>query len=317
MIKIELEEKIEDEEISELLTNIQFHNFFNTSLWVNILESSFPGFSARWITARRGNVLVGFMPVIFIKRGFFYFLRSLPFGTYGTPVAENTDISLLLLKHFLKISTSFRCLDASAAIFDSGWKEWVDQAGSYEVIENRIVELEGNFDDYKMRKVNNSKRKACKKCEKAGVIVRPLEKKEEIINFYDIYTAKAVCWGGIHPFPFRFFMELFRKGGDAVVMLGAFLDGRMLGGHIDFYYGNMAQAWQAGVSEEANKYGISPYLAVLAIEEAYNRGMKYFNLGSSGGDEGLIYFKKSIGGREFNYPVVRSGKRWWRWIKNR
>jgi lipid II:glycine glycyltransferase (peptidoglycan interpeptide bridge formation enzyme) len=100
-------------------------------------------------------------------------------------------------------------------------------------------------------------------------------------------------------------------------MFGAFLNGKLLGGHIDFYFGNMAQAWQAGVSKEANRYGVSPYLVIRAIEEAYNRGIKYFNMGSSGGDEGLIYFKESLGGKEFNYPIVKSEKRWWKWIKNR
>jgi GNAT superfamily N-acetyltransferase len=317
LVNISLEKRIEPEEISKLLKTVSLLNFFNSFLWVDILESSFRGFSARWITARRGNALVGFMPVIFVKRSLFYFLRSLPFGTYGTPVSEDKNISLLLLRHFLKLSTSFKCLDSSAAIFDSEWEKWLPSDSLYEVVESRIVELDGDFNDYRMRKLNSSKRKECNRCERAGVIIRPLKSKEEVLSFYDIYTEMSVSWGGIHPFSLNFFKELFRKRGDAVVMFGAFLNGKLLGGHIDFYFGNMAQAWQAGVSKEANRYGVSPYLVIRAIEEAYNRGIKYFNMGSSGGDEGLIYFKESLGGKEFNYPIVKSEKRWWKWIKNR
>ena len=186
MVNIELEEKITAEEMSELLSKVPFKNFFNSSLWIDILESSFRGFSGRWITARRGDVLVGFMPVIFIKRSFFYYLRSLPFGTYGTPVAENNDISLLLVKYLLKLSTSRRCLDLSAAILDSDWEKWFPQVGSYKIGECRIAELEGDFKEYRMGKLNSSKRKACNKCEREGVIVRPLKTKEEVVIFYNI-----------------------------------------------------------------------------------------------------------------------------------
>ncbi|MDZ7859654.1 MAG: GNAT family N-acetyltransferase [Candidatus Krumholzibacteriota bacterium] len=316
MVKIEIEERVEEGEIYKLLDKIKFRNFFNTPIWIDILESSFSEFSARWITARIGKTLLGFMPVIFIKRNIFYFIRSLPFGTYGTPVAEDGDISKSLVEQFLKLSTSFRCLNATAVIFDPDWDEWLSSAGLYEVAECRIADLKGGFEDYRMVKLSSSKRKACNGCQRAGVVVRPLKTKGEVLNFYDIYTDMAARWGGVHPFPLSLFMELFVKGGSNVLILGAFLDNRLLGGHVDFYYGDIAQAWQAGVSEEAKSYGVSPYLVLRAIEEAYRRKMKFFNMGSSGGDEGLIYFKESLGGREFNYPVVKSGKRWWEWIRN-
>jgi hypothetical protein len=79
----------------------------------------------------------------------------------------------------------------------------------------------------------------------------------------------------------------------------------------------MAQAWQAGMSRESHQYGVGALLVTYAVQEACRKGARIFNLGSSGGDRGLIFFKESMGGREHCFPVVRMRKRWWGWIRAR
>ena len=58
-------------------------------------------------------------------------------------------------------------------------------------------------------------------------------------------------------------------------------------------------------------------LVVGAVEEAYGRGVKHFNLGTSGGNEGIVFFKESLGGRERFYRIVEKAGRLYRSIRRR
>lgn len=257
------------------------------------------------------------MPVIQKRILFFNSKRSLPFGTYGTPLADEPGVKARILGEFMKRSSSAFCLDATAALFDPEWESWIPGGVPIKVSECRVARLEGDFDSYLAESVNSTKRKTRRRCERSGIEARPLDSIVEVERFHHIYKRMSRGWGGIHPLPLALFEEIFKKGSDNVVFMGAFKGGQLMGGHVDFYYGRMAQAWQAGLSKEANRYGAAPYLVLEAIREAYRRGMKYFNLGSSSGDEGLIEFKESLGGSEFRYPVIETGKRWWQWARRR
>ena len=79
----------------------------------------------------------------------------------------------------------------------------------------------------------------------------------------------------------------------------------------------MAQAWQAGLTERASEYDISSMLIFSAVEEAYERGIKEFNLGSSGQNEGIRFFKESLGGREHLYSTLTVEKGWSRFLGRR
>jgi hypothetical protein len=317
LLDIKLEKVIEPEEVAGLNDRFEFCNFFNTPLWLDILVSSFAGFSASWITAREGGKLVGVMPVIYKKIFPFHCIRSLPFGTYGTPVAEEPATRSLLAGKFAELASSPGCLDAVCSIFDPDWESWFPLEIPHMISECRITELKGDFETYMSERVSSTKRKTSRRCRRAGVEARPLAEPGEVEDFHRIYMEMSKGWGGIHPLPLSLFRELFLKGGDNVIMMGAFKDGRLLGGHVDFYSGNVGQAWQAGLSKEGNRCGAAPYLVLEAIREAYRRNIRYFNLGSSSGDPGLIEFKESLGGTEFEYPIIKTGKRLWRWIRRR
>jgi hypothetical protein len=56
---------------------------------------------------------------------------------------------------------------------------------------------------------------------------------------------------------------------------------------------------------------------MVAVGEAIDRGISTFNLGSSGGDAGMIFFKESMGGVEYLYPVLEKRRRWLEWLKKR
>lgn len=290
------------------------------------LSASFPNFEPQWITAREAGELVGFMPLVSIAKGPFRSILALPFGTYGDPVAGDIGVSKMLVREFFDRSKEPGCLEAEANLFfagsgerlptfDTGGADYLSRSVRVRIAESRIINIEGGFEEYWRKGLTKKRRQTYKRGGRAGVVIRPLEREEEVAAFYENYKTESASWGGVHPYPRAFFFELFRKSGEGVVIWGGFVAGELLGGHINFYFGDMAQAWQAGMSERSREYGIDIMLVVEAVAEACRREMKIYNLGSSSGHEGIILFKKLLGGREYRYPVVTARKRWWGWLK--
>ncbi len=315
---IDIEYDIEDEEIGEFVSSFPEATFFHTPSWMDILVSSFQGFRGGWITARNGSSLAGVMPFIRIDRGPLFSVWSMPFGTYGTPLSTGDDITLALIGRFSEIAGSPRCFDAAAFLCDLGTDSGgILRSAAQASGECSIIRLDGDFQTYRSDLLSRKKRQTCNICERKGVEIRLLRTREDLSVFYKIYLEGSPGWGGVHPYPARFFEKLFDRRDEGILFWGAFVQGKMLGGHVDIYYNRFAQAWQAGVSEESRSTGIASYLVYRAVEEAYKREMKIFNLGSSGGDRGMLFFKRSMGGEEHDYPILEVKKRWWRWLKRR
>lgn len=316
-MKIGVEQALDDKAVLEFVAAYPGATFFHTPAWLAVLETSFRRFRTGWITAREGDELVGVMPLVEMKRGPFRFLWALPFGTYGHPLAHDPAVRAALLQMFVRLASRSSCLEAAASFFDGSWLSNVPAAACVRMEECCLIELEGKFEDFWRGALSSKRRQLCNRGLRAGVTVRALETEDEVQAFHALYVAGSRAWGGVHPYPLRFFLELFKRRDSGVVFWGGYLGERLLGGNIDFYYGEMAQAWQAGISSEAYPYHVGSLLVTSAVEEAYLRGLKIFNLGSSGGDEGLIFFKKSLGGTEFVYPVIEMKKRWWGWLRSR
>lgn len=165
--------------------------------------------------------------------------------------------------------------------------------------------------------MSRKRRQLCNRCEREGVVARKLEGERDLEMFYDIYLHSALGWGGVHPYPKEFFESLFLRGSEGVCFWGAFIGDSLLAAHVDFYFGRTAQAWQAGVTPRAHEYDAAAYLVMVAVREAIGRGTSVFNLGSSSGGAGMIFFKESMGGAEYLYPVVEKSRRWLEWLKRR
>jgi len=316
-VKIGVEHTLDDRTVLDFVAAFSTATFFHSPAWLAVLEASFRRFRTAWITAREGGELVGIMPMAEVKRGPFRLLWALPFGTYGHPLAHDPAVRTALLEMFIGLASSPSCLEAAASFFDGAWLSDVPPSACVRMEECCLIELGGGYKDFWQGALSSKRRQLCNRGLRAGITVRSLETEGEVRAFHALYVAGSRAWGGVHPYPLRFFLELFKQRDRGVVFWGGFLEDTLLGGNIDFYFGEMAQAWQAGISSKAYPYHVGSLLVACAVEEAYRRGLKLFNLGSSGGDEGLIFFKKSFGGTEFVYPVLEMKKRWWGWLRRR
>jgi hypothetical protein len=316
-VEIRFEQDASGGEIQDFITAAPRATFFHSPAWLKILAESFSSFECGWITARRQQELVGIMPLARISRGPFFSLYSLPFGTYGHPIAIDEHTGKLLLDRFVASAGSSRCVEAAANLFDPGMYIEAPKGWAEIIEECRIIRLGDSFEEYRSQSMSRKKRQLCNRCEREGVEARIMDSAVDLDIFYDVYLRRAVGWGGVHPYPKHFFRNLFSYSGNGVIVRGAFLGGRLIAAHIDFYFNDAAQAWQAGLTPEAHEYDASAFLVMNSVREAIGRGISTFNLGSSGNDQGMIFFKESMGGTEYRYPVITRRRKWWGWLKRR
>ena len=316
-VKAELEHRPPREELERFIGSIRGATFFHTHAWLDSLEIAFGNFRALWLIAREAGALAGVMPVVRIARGPFSYLWSLPFGTYGEPLARDGRVREALLAEFLRLTRAPGCLEGGVVLFSGESPAPASRGSRVTMEECRLVSLEKGFDEVWNTQWSSKRRQLARRGLDAGVVVRSLETEEEVMRFHAIYAAESRSWGGVHPYPERLFLELFRRRGGEAIFWGAFLKEDLLGGHIDFYHGEMAQAWQGGMTERAGEFEAGAILIKSAMEEACRRGCRVFNLGSSGGNRGILFFKESLGGREHRYAIITARKRWWALVRGR
>ena len=260
---------------------------------------------------------MGFMPYIEIRKGPLRSLWAMPFGTYGDPVVRNGPSAYRLIERFFEMSSRPGCRRAGASLLCTDVSSGLPGGVNRRTEECRIIELDGTFDEYRSSRVSKKRRQLHNKAQRAGVRVEMIDDTDGLMALYNAYRRESKDWGGVHPYPLTLFEELFASRDDGVVFWGAFLDGEFLGGHIDLYFGSVAQAWQAGLRERASEYDISSMLVFCAVEEAYRRGMIEVNLGSSGRHDGIRFFKESLGGKEYLYSTLTVEKGWSRLLGRR
>ena len=312
-MRIDVEESTPRAEILEVAGRSPGATFFHAPAWIESLAAAFPRFRPRRLTARDGGRLVAYLPCVEIPRGPFFSLQAMPFGTYGDPVGDPAACEALL-DRFFRVAAEPRCLETVLCRVDRPGAAGPRHGVCEEAGECSVVDLVAEAGDYRAR-LSRKKRQMLNRALREGIVARPLETEDEVSLFHRIYASCSRRWGGVHPYPERLFLELFRRREEGVVIWGGFLAGRLLGGNIDFYFGETAQAWQAGHAPEAHEHDVATVLVVSAVEEAARRGVRIFNLGTSLGDEGLRFFKRSLGGRERRCTTLARRKRWLTWIR--
>jgi hypothetical protein len=316
-VTVSIEQSLDREKALSLLKAFPRSTFFHTPIWLEVLVRAFTAFSGGWITEREGSELVGFMPYIEIRKGPFRNLWAMPFGTYGDPIASSRPTAYRLIERFFEMSSRPGCRRAGASLLCTDVSSGLPPGVNRQTEECRIIELEGTFDEYRSRIVSKKRRQLHNRSQRAGVRIEMIDSRDGFMALYYAYRRGSKDWGGVHPYPLSLFEELFASRDEGVVFWGAVLDDEFLGGHIDLYFGGVAQAWQAGLTERASEFDISSMLVFSAVEEAYRRGMSEFNLGSSGRHSGIRFFKESLGGREYLYSTLTAEKGWSRFLGGR
>jgi lipid II:glycine glycyltransferase (peptidoglycan interpeptide bridge formation enzyme) len=183
---------------------------------------------------------------------------------------------------------------------------------------SHIIDLNGDFAAVWKDKFNGQARRGVRKAEKAGLEVEHGQASDMLKPYCGLLERSVERWAKDRGEPvilarwrarrtnsFKTLQRNFETMGDACRMWLAYVDEQPAAGIIVLFGQNAHYTRGAMDKVLAGPSRASFLLQKLAIEEACNRGCRYYNMGETGSSHNLARFKKHFGATEYRYPEYR------------
>jgi len=290
------------DEIEAVARRSSAATFYHSRTWAESLAAIYSRMSFRSLVAEDGGEVTGFLPYFHIERGPLGSVWSMPFGTYGGPAALDGETASALVHAYEGVLSPLRVIEAGWIDFtnagtDSGWKR--------ETAQTHVIDLSAGFESMWETAIDRQRKKRTRRAERLGVTVRRSRTAEDVARYYDVYADRVDEWGQGTRYPQSLFLELLDRGGDSVRLYVAEHDGRIVGGHFNFYFGKSVTAWNGVTTPASNHLQPGTLLYIHCLKEACSEGYTTYNLGGSLGKRSLIDFKVSLGGVPYTYTLYR------------
>ena len=146
-------------------------------------------------------------------------------------------------------------------------------------------------------------KRSLNKADEKGVVVRRIQAQEELKSYFKVYRSTLQRWGDATrvTFPEKIFSTLFHGGGDAVKFWVAEKETTVIAVLTLVYWNRMVHGFHAAALKEYFDCCPNNILHMEAIRDAIKNNYRFYDFGASGGMEGVIRFKESMGAekREF------------------
>ena len=177
-----------------------------------------------------------------------------------------------------------------------------------------LLDLEGGFDEVYNNRFSKSTRKQVRRAERAGVEVESDTTGRLVPVFYELYERSLERWADNQNEPI--WLSRWRASQrDPIEKIQAIADmmgegcrtwvarhnGQPVASDIVLQHHNVNDSRGAIDQELAKKTDANSLLQKMIIEDACNRGCRYFHLGESGTNESLAYFKERFGAVGYRY----------------
>jgi len=171
--------------------------------------------------------------------------------------------------------------------------------------ETSILDLSGGV-DASLARVDGKFRRMAGQAERRGVRCSRATGPQAIDLYYAMLEESAVRWGRETPtFPKRLLEALVARGGDDVEIWFAYFEGEAIAGGVMLYGADEASFWSAAMRADFGNLRPSNALNLALITASAQRGVRWYNLGSSEGLPGVARFKEGLGARVVRYRTWR------------
>lgn len=167
--------------------------------------------------------------------------------------------------------------------------------------ETAVVDLRDGI-ERAMANVDGAFRRMAGQASRRGVSCAPSNEPGAVDEYYELLEASAKRWGLERPgIPKPLIAALVEHGGPDVEIWFARAEGRAIGGGVVFYGSQEFFFWSAAMLAEYGRLRPSNALNFALMQAAAQRGMSWYNLGSSEGLPGVARFKKDLGAQSIPY----------------
>ena len=231
-------------------------------------------------------------------------LKSAVFGTYGDiisnkPLTEEQRSQIYAYLKKLNIGITIEGNPFS----QSGMTDFFERQECF----TQIVNIKGDeaiikkgFDVGAKRRLNQAL--------KGGVIVRTIGSAEEVKVYYNIYLDCIKRWGQNTIFQYLepIFHAIFNQDSRFRKIWLEEKVGVIIGGVIVFYWNRIACSWHNASLQTYFDCAPNNILQMEIMKDAFKNNFLFYDLGISGGKEGVVAFKKSLGAEMVEFISGRS-----------
>ena len=262
---------------------------FHERPWREAVVAAF-GHRPHYLLARRGSRVVGVLPMFQINSVVAgRFLLSMPYSTYGGPLADDADATAALLAHARDLAGRI-----DAATLELRTVRAADPTQPVRSRHARFVRpLPTNvdaFENYLPRKARAAARKAA-----ATAPLTIASGREHLDTAWRLY-ARSMRRLASPNYPRRFFRALADALGDRMIVQLVRAERRPVAALVSFIHRDTLMPYFIGLDERVELYGLSHYLYQESMRWGVSRGLRAYDFGRSRIDNtGPYNFKRFCG----------------------
>ena len=296
----------------ELLDHSSGATVFHTLEWAFALKETFRDLSVKYILVedRDGRYVAG-MPFAKSTTLIFTTYLSMPFGTYGGPVALQgleDDVFAFISTALQGATRSIMPFSFSSVLFATPvpLERAVHNAfprGRKTKASTHLINLDVGFQKLWDDAFDKETRSCARKAERSGVTVGQDTTLDGAAVLHGLYLKQAAEWGVRTVYPQRLLSKAAELMGDKARIWVGRLNGEPVCAVLVFYFRDMLMAWLSGQNADGRKVRASHMVYSEILRHACEKGYATFNFGGSGELHGVRFFKESFGGREYFYSI--------------
>jgi CelD/BcsL family acetyltransferase involved in cellulose biosynthesis len=309
---------------AKLLEQSSSATVFHSLEWALVLKETFRDLTVKYIIVedKEGRYVAG-MPFAQSTTLFFTSFLSMPFGTYGGPIAvQGVEEDM-----FPFISTALQGVTRGVLPFSFNCVMYGTPVPLERAVQNafptgrrvkastHLIDLEPGFGELWDHAFDKETRTCARKAQRSGVTVEEDTSPDGAAALHSLYSKQAAQWAARRTYPQRLVIKTAELMGDKGKIWVGRLGGEPLCAVLVLYFRDMLMAWLSGQNDEGRRVCASHLVYSEILRHACEKGYTTFNFGSSGKLSGVRSFKESFGGREYSYSVYIDESRLFRFAR--
>jgi len=295
----------------EIVKESNESTFYHTPLWHEIVVNTFKDYfiATKGFIFEDGKRAV--LPFIQTKTGGFFkgerHLKSSVYG-YGGIISEGR----LSEAHQNQIYNYITSMKASVSIESNPLYEYtLPDCFSRKRDFIHFIPLDKG-EKYIYKHFSKGAKSSLSKAKRKGIIVRTIQKEEELLAYFEIYRDTLKRWGNATrvTYPEELFLNIFKSAGNAAKIWVAEKDGKIIAVVTIFYWNQIVNWFHGAALQDYFDCCPNNILQMEIMKDAIKRNYHYYDLGPSGGIDGVIKFKESFGAEKRELMVGHWKYRW-------
>jgi len=279
--------------------------FFESRQWAQVWASYAPNTSSNaWLVEfSDGTTIV--IPFVTESRlgGRVRLSRMSPADTYGGWLAPRDlgDLCASLVRRLIERELGNIRWVVNPFLLASTGESLLPDATSHTL----ALDLSHGFDACR-RRWSKGHRSAATKAAREGVTVRQAASQDDWRAYFEIYSESLKRWGrrASSRYHWPLFEALSRLDPTLVRLWVAMVDDQMAAGALCLYHPNQVAYWHGAALERHFPLRPTNLLMQAAIQDACLTGAKWFDLGPSGGHQGVERFKVGFSPTSLGFGVI-------------